>query len=52
MIDRIFKSWKSTALGFAIMAGAFALVWAQKVTIIEASPALLGLLGFLWKEKK
>ena len=52
MIDRIFKSWKSTALGCAVMLGAFALVWAGKVTLTEASPALLGLLGFLWKEKK
>ena len=35
MIDRIFKSWKTTALGLAVITVGFVLVWFEKATLTE-----------------
>ena len=50
MIDRLLKNWKSTLTGGIIFATGivgFALDW---FTVAEASPFLLGLIFFLFKD--
>lgn len=52
MIERITKSWKSSLIGVAILIAGFGLLYAEKVTMTEATPFLVGVLGLLYKEKK
>jgi len=42
MIDRIFKNWKSTALGLGVMTVGFILVWFEKATLTEVSLFITG----------
>lgn len=35
MIDRIFKSWKTTAIGLGVISVGFVLVWFEKATLTE-----------------
>lgn len=51
MIDRITKSWKSSLIGVAIIGAGFGLLYTEKVTMGEATPFLVGILGLLYKEK-
>lgn len=37
MIDRIFKNWKTTTLGIAILVTCFVLVYFEKATLTEVS---------------
>lgn len=52
MIDRIFKSWKTSLIGLGVLVFGFAMVWTEKATILEASPFISGIFAILWKEKK
>lgn len=45
MFDRIFKNWKTTALGLAIMSTCFVFLWFERTTLSEISLFFAG--GFL-----
>ena len=50
MIDRIFKNWKSTALGLTVMAVGFILVWFEKATLTEFTAFIGGGLVLLFSK--
>lgn len=50
MIDRIFKNWKSTALGLGFMAVGFLLVWFEKATLTEFTAFIGGGLLLLFSK--
>jgi hypothetical protein len=50
MIDRIFKNWKSTALGLGVMAVGFILVWFEKATLTEFTAFIGGGLLLLFSK--
>jgi hypothetical protein len=52
MIDRIFKNWKSTALGLGVMAVGFILVWFEKATLTEFTAFIGGGLVLLFTKDK
>lgn len=45
MFDRIFKNWKTSSLGLAIISTCFVFLWFEKTTLSEISIFLTG--GFL-----
>jgi len=50
MIDRIFKNWKSTALGLGVMTVGFILVWFEKATLTEFTAFIGGGLLLLFSK--
>lgn len=52
MIDRIFKSWKSTVAGIVLIALCFGAVYLDKASLTEVSVFILGgFVGLFTKEK-
>jgi hypothetical protein len=45
MFDRIFKNWKTSALGLAIILTCFVFLWFEKTTLADISIFFAG--GFL-----
>lgn len=52
MIDRLFKNWKTTIIGLAIMAVCFTLIWFGKATLTEMSVFLTGGFAMLFLKDK
>lgn len=48
MIDRIFKNWKTTVAGAAVMLACFTLVYFEKATLTEVSIFFTGGLAMLF----
>lgn len=42
LIERIFKNWKTTLLGLAMIVACFVLVFLEKATLSEASMFIVG----------
>ena len=42
---RIFKHWKTSSVGAALIIGALALVWFEKATLSECVPFWIGAFG-------
>ena len=42
LIERIFKNWKTTLLGLAMIVACFVLVFIEKATLSEASMFIVG----------
>lgn len=42
LIERIFKNWKTTLLGLAMIIACFVLVFLEKATLTEASVFIVG----------
>jgi len=42
LIERIFKNWKTTLLGLAMIIACFVLVFIEKATLTEASVFIVG----------
>ena len=42
LIERIFKNWKTTLLGLAMIIACFVLVFIEKATLSEASMFIVG----------
>ena len=52
IIDRIFKSWKTSLIGLLIILGSLGLVYAEKASLTEALAFIIGGIGlFFIKEK-
>jgi len=53
MIDRIFKNWKTTALGVLLVIGSLILVGINKATLTEAGAFIVAGVGSIFaKDKK
>ena len=53
MINRIFKNWKTTVIGFIIIIGALVFVFLDKATLTEAGAFMgIGLGLFFMKDGK
>lgn len=52
MIDRIFKSWKTTILGLLIIAVGFTFVWFEKCTLTEFSGFITGGMFLIFTKEK
>ena len=53
MIDRIFKNWKTTALGVLLVTGSLILVGINKATLTEAGAFIVAGVGSIFaKDKK
>lgn len=52
MIDRIFKSWKTSILGLLIILAGFLLVWFGKATLTEFSGFITGGMVLLFTKEK
>lgn len=52
MIDRIFKSWKSSLLGVGIIAACLVMVFAEKATLTEVGVFIAGGLYALYYKGK
>jgi len=49
---RLFKHWKTSSVGIALIAGALVLVWFEKAALSECVPFWVGAFGlFLAKDK-
>lgn len=52
LIDRIFKSWKTSLIGLLVILGSLGLVYAEKASLTEALAFIVGGIGlFFIKEK-
>ena len=53
MIDRVFKNWKTTALGVLLVTGSLILVGINKATLTEAGAFIVAGVGSIFaKDKK
>jgi hypothetical protein len=48
MFDRIFKNWRTTALGTTVIIASLLLVYFEKATLTEAGAFIVAGLGFIF----
>jgi len=52
MIDRVFKNWKTTALGVLLVTGSLILVGINKATLTEAGAFIVAGVGSIFTKDK
>lgn len=52
MIDRVFKNWKTTALGVLLVTGSLILVGINKATLTEAGAFIVAGVGSIFAKDK